>query len=577
MRWLHLCDLHIGKTGESQANAMSQLVSAIETAGGEKALDLVLFTGDLAFSGKSDEYTTLARDLIGPLRKLSITNDAQFVAVPGNHDLDCDNTLPIIWSGLGNPRQEVFWNFDDHGQRLRSSRASGFEAYTNFMQKENILGLNPTHEPGSWIDIKTDQDKNISLVCLNTALFSDKLFSDEEEKGNAPLPVQTLRSLARDNQTEGLVIILGHHPVDWFEKQSMYHFLSALKDIGAIYLHGHNHEIKARFSSHSLSTLGFGAAYPTRLEAKTAQPYTSTFAVCELDDLLHLKFIAWEPDYGEWRPFHKLHTDFDRYSSILSGGYEIPVPTTKATSELLFVKKVNLMVFELVLSYRRRFGLKGITLMNGLPLLVLLGLITPPYKITRQSVSGVETQFSFLVEDTDVIHLIHAASAETSIVTFDHVESVNTQIDTLKLESCIIATFGKISEAATHLANSLRQTKRIRVLDGAAIAVRLSESDDIVKHLASFLNNGHVIVSTPLVTKGGIALLIVDAIKESWFSIVDVTGKFVNEHGELVTTVREKLPQFKSTRYKSNIGTSEIHLLTHPRNHLTEINTSHVA
>ena len=65
MRWLHLCDLHIGKTGESQANAMSQLVSAIETACGEKALDLVLFTGDLAFSGKSDEYTTLARELIG--------------------------------------------------------------------------------------------------------------------------------------------------------------------------------------------------------------------------------------------------------------------------------------------------------------------------------------------------------------------------------------------------------------------------------------------------------------------------------------------------------------------------------
>ena len=564
MRWLHLCDLHIGKTGESQANAMSQLVSAIDAAGGKKALDLVLFTGDLAFSGKSDEYTTLARDLIGPLRKLSITKYAQFVAVPGNHDLDCDSTLPIIWSGLGKARQEEFWNFDDHGQRLRSNRASGFEAYTNFMQAENILGLDPTHEPGSWIDIQTAQDKKISLVCLNTALFSDKLLSDEAEKGKAPLPVQTLRSLTRNNQVEGLVIVLGHHPVEWFEKQSMHHFLSALKEFGAIYLHGHKHEIEARFSSHSLSTLGFGAAYPTQLEAKSAQPYTSTFAVCELDDLLHLKFVAWEPDYGEWRPFHKLHTDFERNSSILSGGYEIPVPTTKATSTVVREKDRSYGV-------RTRPQLHAPIWIEGnyadewTSLLVLLGLITPPYKITRQSVSSVETQFSFLVEDKDVIHLIHAASAETSIVTYDHVESVNTQIDTLKLESCIIATFGKISEAAMNLANSLRQTKQIRVLDGAAIAARLSESEDIVKRLASFSNDGHVIVSTPLVAKGGIALLIVDAIKKSWFSIVDVTGKFVDEHGELVTTVREKLPQYKSTRYKSNIGTSEIHLLTPPK------------
>ena len=122
MRWLHLCDLHVGKNDQSQVVAMRQLVNAIEEATSDKDLDLVLFTGDLAFSGISDEYKVLKNELLEPLRSLSIIEKAKIFSVPGNHDLNCDCSHPLVWSSLGKARQDVFWNSDIQGQEIRSQR-----------------------------------------------------------------------------------------------------------------------------------------------------------------------------------------------------------------------------------------------------------------------------------------------------------------------------------------------------------------------------------------------------------------------------------------------------------------------
>lgn len=557
MRWLHLSDLHIGSSNEAQASAMNQLVSAIEKSSDGRALDLILMTGDLAFSGKSHEYTNLSELLINPLRNLSIAKNAKFIAVPGNHDIDCETSLPITWSGLGKTRQETFWSSDEQGQAIRRNRTSSFDNYTKFLERESILGLNPELNVGKRIDIPIGDDREISIVCLNTAMFSDFQLTDDEEKGKSPLPVQTLRSLTENITHQGPIVVLGHHPVNWFEIQSMHHFLSLLQEIGAIYLHGHLHKIEARFNIQALRTLGFGAAYPTSLDSQAHQPYTSTFAVCEIDNYLHIKFIAWEPDFGQWRPFHRLQSDFSEESMILRGGYVIPIPTTLASSVqfrqdthddgILINPELNIPIW-----------IEGDYPDEWASILELLGLITPPFEIIRQTDLGDGIHCTFLVKDRDGSHLIHAASAETSIVTYDHVESANTNIDTLKLDSCIIVTLGTISSAALDLANSLRQRKRIEVLDGARIATRLSESDRIIKHLSGFLSNGDNIVSTPLIVSGGTALLIIDAITNSWFSIVNVTGKVEDEFGKLTSKVREKLPEFKSIRYKSPIGISKV-------------------
>ena len=64
MRWLQLCDLHLGRDDEAQKVAMNQLISAIEIAMEDVPIDLVVIAGDLAYSGAASEYERLRDQVI---------------------------------------------------------------------------------------------------------------------------------------------------------------------------------------------------------------------------------------------------------------------------------------------------------------------------------------------------------------------------------------------------------------------------------------------------------------------------------------------------------------------------------
>src|SRR6185436_3231946 len=105
LRWLHLTDLHVGRPDEAQRVAICSLVEAVQSTLGTEAIDAVFLTGDIAYSGDRKEYDEFLSIVLGPLRQLPVVRAAKFIAVPGNHDLDCRKTLPPPWSALGAARQ----------------------------------------------------------------------------------------------------------------------------------------------------------------------------------------------------------------------------------------------------------------------------------------------------------------------------------------------------------------------------------------------------------------------------------------------------------------------------------------
>src|SRR4051812_26444221 len=110
MRWIHLTDLHIGRpTDHAQEAALVALVDSIKQEVGGSAVDAVLLTGDLAHSGKADEYELLNNRILTPLRSLPEFKTSVWFATAGNHDLDSGKSLPISWDTLGRSRQEKFF------------------------------------------------------------------------------------------------------------------------------------------------------------------------------------------------------------------------------------------------------------------------------------------------------------------------------------------------------------------------------------------------------------------------------------------------------------------------------------
>ena len=138
VRWLHISNLHL-RTGEpylwSQDVVLQGLLQSVQStcSGPDNKIAFILITGDLAFSGKPEEYE-LAHEFLNELSRVSQVSLDQILAVPGNHDCDRQKqamchygararliTSSDVDAFIGNPlergylleRQSAFWNFSE--------------------------------------------------------------------------------------------------------------------------------------------------------------------------------------------------------------------------------------------------------------------------------------------------------------------------------------------------------------------------------------------------------------------------------------------------------------------------------
>lgn len=93
LSWLHITDIHLGmKDRGVWAGSKQILLDDLARATGRLGpWDLVLLTGDLAFSGKTDEYKLVDGALEDIWRVLCkpypTAASPLLIAVPGNHDM----------------------------------------------------------------------------------------------------------------------------------------------------------------------------------------------------------------------------------------------------------------------------------------------------------------------------------------------------------------------------------------------------------------------------------------------------------------------------------------------------------
>ena len=169
LSWLHISDFHIKSEGDSfsQQEACRALTRHIADAGDSfPQIHFVLVTGDVAYSGRAEQYV-LAEDTFRALSTILGVPQDKFFFVPGNHDVDrsvnwlayegarsfctgqlkvdrllCDQELKSVLD-----RQSQFWAFVSRftsGQQRRGI-PSGLGYATSLFIEElpiEILGLN---------------------------------------------------------------------------------------------------------------------------------------------------------------------------------------------------------------------------------------------------------------------------------------------------------------------------------------------------------------------------------------------------------------------------------------------------
>lgn len=546
IRWLHLSDLHIGKDSLSQRNATASLVASIRAEVGAEKFKFIFLTGDLAYSGKANEYAELERLVLQPLRALPQFSDAEVVSVPGNHDLDCDAAYPIAWANLGPKRQEQFFGPDEAGRRIRAARAEGFKAYSEFTRRQGIVSPDPTQEVALKHDISLP-DGRLELVLATTAFFSDKEVPDYQK---CPSPVAALRPLLQ-SPMEARRIVLGHHPISWFHTESGEHLKSLLGESGAIYLNGHEHEVRPLFGRRGLLALGFGAAYQAGLEDEKKDYYRNSYAICEMTDVLHCKMISWDGQYGCWRLDNNLPSDFHETSELLSGGHKLPLPSTRLTDSTARPYGALAAGLQQSLGLDRCVWLATESPKRWTELLAHLGLfseVQETYTLGSQDASA--GYIRFRVKDRRGNHLVHAVSASGVVLTYEQLQALNTEFDTQDYANCFIATLGTIADDATTLATQLKTRKPIEVYERDHILRSLLRKSSPEFRTAIESSDPAEVRQWIVISDSDIGALRQQRSSNAWFEVLDGQGHALDESSEVVRKIRQDLPDLSEVRYR---------------------------
>ncbi|HND10089.1 MAG TPA: metallophosphoesterase [Pseudomonadota bacterium] len=259
IRWLHLSDLHCGQRGEktrwptARESFLRDLRTQCEAQG---APDLIVVTGDLAFSGQKREYEKL-RPILDEIDAATGTKPL-WITIPGNHDLH--------WPAEGDATAKGLRQYDED-PALRRAVHSGsdtqrylrklFSDYERFF-KDRILSdwqarqseLSLTYSlgqlPGSFLLRVQKNGIRFGLVGLNSAYL--QLGGDDLEGKLCVEPEQLKDDLPRFVDGCDAAILLLHHPPSWLSKRSRKLFEQDIYPPGRFvaclfgHMHGHKSE-----------------------------------------------------------------------------------------------------------------------------------------------------------------------------------------------------------------------------------------------------------------------------------------------------------------------------------------------
>jgi hypothetical protein len=268
--WLHLSDFHF-RAGEQHTWNENIVLDALLVDVRERIArdrlqpDFVVVSGDLAFSGKPEEYA-LAGAFLDQLLDATGLPKGRLFLVPGNHDVDR--------SGISLGAQAIANSLADRDavnailaspadRQLLFARFAGYGDFVN----RTLAGYLPFDDEHFFYTRFFDlAGRRLALLGLNSAWVAA---SDEDKARGLLLGERQTRAALREADDAGatLKIALLHHPFDWLREFDQNDSAALLTDNCDFILHGHLHQTAAtRLTSPDgeATVLACGACYKTR-------------------------------------------------------------------------------------------------------------------------------------------------------------------------------------------------------------------------------------------------------------------------------------------------------------------------
>ena len=266
LRWLHISDLHIkSKNVTEQEIVISALINSFKP-GGDLANylpDMIFCSGDIAFSGKPEEYL-LAEKYIRELCKVCQINLSHFFLVPGNHDIDRERIPQFYKVKLENRDEATNFFLRDLDRRI------AFQPLENYSQfYKNLIGEEYDYQNLYKIRTLNVCGILVGVLELNSAIFSGY----DNSLGKIVIGESILRdaiSVLKRSKEIDIVFFMVHHPYSWLSDFEQLPVERLTREICNVLLHGHLHNTnpyvivapEGKYAVHAVGAAFQGRNYP---------------------------------------------------------------------------------------------------------------------------------------------------------------------------------------------------------------------------------------------------------------------------------------------------------------------------
>jgi predicted phosphodiesterase len=273
--WLHISDLHIREGDPYDRDVvLRSLVRSVRRfrERDDRKPDLLFATGDIAYSGRPEEYK-IATDFLDQILEAAGLSRRRLYVVPGNHDVDrivgrqLLRELPSRTAADEYFRPGALWL---HLRHKLESFVSWHDRYFNGIRR---MPNNSTCGPVEQIRVRGIR---LGILPVNTALFC----LDDDDHGRLSIGRRCFGDAVENHNLVGadLKIALMHHPLEFISAVENQSIRAGLVDHFDVILSGHLH--RPSFAAVGMWTgrnlwCAAGATYQTRDLPNTA--YYATF------------------------------------------------------------------------------------------------------------------------------------------------------------------------------------------------------------------------------------------------------------------------------------------------------------
>ena len=272
LTWLHISDLHLRVGSEwAQDVVLTEMCRHIEQQRNDgPAVDFILVTGDIAFSGQAGEYS-IAEQFFDDLEAKSGVPRTRIFCVPGNHDID-------------RSKQEMAFR-GARGALCTSSSVDSFLA--NQTERDNLLTRQLTYrtfqssyfadQKRQWTEdrlayvsrLKVD-DLSLTILGLDSTWLAE---GGDSDHGNLLMGemqvINAIRHALETGDLPNIVIAMAHHPFRLLKEFDRLRVQTRVERDTHFFHHGHLHQAGTRLAGPSGSkclTVAAGASYMSRHE-----------------------------------------------------------------------------------------------------------------------------------------------------------------------------------------------------------------------------------------------------------------------------------------------------------------------